>query len=60
MTASKQTTLQQTHALGQSIWYDNMRRSLLTLGRAREADRAGRARDDVEPDHLREGDRLVG
>ena len=32
MTASKQTTLQQTHALGQSIWYDNMRRSLLTSG----------------------------
>ena len=32
MTASKQTTLQQTHALGQSIWYDNMRRNLLTSG----------------------------
>jgi transaldolase/glucose-6-phosphate isomerase len=32
MTASKQTTLHQTHALGQSIWYDNMRRSLLTSG----------------------------
>ena len=57
MTASKQTTLHQTHALGQSIWYDNMRRSLLTLRRAGEADRAGRARHDVEPDHLREGDR---
>ena len=57
MTASKQTTLHQTHELGQSIWYDNMRRSLLTLRRAGEDDRAGRARDDVEPDHLREGDR---
>jgi len=32
MTASKQTTLHQTHAFGQSIWYDNMRRSLLTSG----------------------------
>jgi len=31
-TASKQTTLHQTHELGQSIWYDNMRRSLLTSG----------------------------
>ena len=29
------------------------------LRRAGEDDRAGRARDDVEPDHLREGDRLV-
>ena len=31
-TASKETSLHQTHALGQSIWYDNMRRSLLTSG----------------------------
>jgi transaldolase/glucose-6-phosphate isomerase len=31
-TASNETTLHQTHALGQSIWYDNMRRSLLTSG----------------------------
>jgi transaldolase/glucose-6-phosphate isomerase len=31
-TASTDTTLQQAHALGQSIWYDNMRRSLLTSG----------------------------
>jgi transaldolase/glucose-6-phosphate isomerase len=32
MTASKETTLHQAHAFGQSIWYDNMRRSLLTSG----------------------------
>ena len=32
MTASKQTTLHETHSFGQSIWYDNMRRSLLTSG----------------------------
>jgi transaldolase/glucose-6-phosphate isomerase len=31
-TASKETSLHQVHALGQSIWYDNMRRSLLTSG----------------------------
>jgi transaldolase/glucose-6-phosphate isomerase len=31
-TASTETTLHQAHALGQSIWYDNMRRSLLTSG----------------------------
>jgi transaldolase/glucose-6-phosphate isomerase len=31
-TASTQTTLHRTHELGQSIWYDNMRRSLLTSG----------------------------
>jgi len=31
-TASKETPLHATHALGQSIWYDNMRRSLLTSG----------------------------
>jgi transaldolase/glucose-6-phosphate isomerase len=30
--ASTQTTLHAAHALGQSIWYDNMRRSLLTSG----------------------------
>src|SRR4051794_3340202 len=32
MTATKQTSLHRTHELGQSIWYDNMRRSLLTSG----------------------------
>jgi transaldolase / glucose-6-phosphate isomerase len=30
--ASKETSLHEAHALGQSIWYDNMRRSLLTSG----------------------------
>ena len=32
MTAKKKTTLHETHDLGQSIWYDNMRRSLLQSG----------------------------
>ena len=32
-TASKETSLHQVHALGQSIWYDNMRRGLLHVGR---------------------------
>ncbi|HEY7371817.1 MAG TPA: bifunctional transaldolase/phosoglucose isomerase [Polyangia bacterium] len=31
-TASPETTLHKAHALGQSVWYDNMRRSLLTSG----------------------------
>ena len=43
--------------LGQSIWYDNMRRGSCCVRRARGSDRARRARDHVEPDHLREGDR---
>ena len=32
MTASKQTSMHQAHAFGQSVWYDNMRRNLLTSG----------------------------
>jgi transaldolase/glucose-6-phosphate isomerase len=32
MTSKKKTTLHETHDLGQSIWYDNMRRSLLQSG----------------------------
>jgi transaldolase len=32
MATAKETTLHKTHALGQSIWYDNMRRSLLSSG----------------------------
>ena len=32
MTASKKTTLHEAHAFGQSVWYDNMRRNLLTSG----------------------------
>ena len=51
--------LQRTHALGQSIWYDNMRRGLLRSGALADAGRAGRSRHDVQPDHLREGDRLL-
>jgi transaldolase / glucose-6-phosphate isomerase len=31
-TANTRTTLHKAHELGQSIWYDNMRRSLLTSG----------------------------
>ena len=32
MTSKKKTTLHETHDLGQSIWYDNMRRNLLQSG----------------------------
>ena len=32
MTASKQTSMHEAHTFGQSVWYDNMRRNLLTSG----------------------------
>ena len=42
---------------GQSPWYDNLARSLLTGRRPRGADRRRRhPRGHVEPDDLREGD----
>ena len=36
-TPKSKTTLHQAHELGQSIWYDNMRRGLSPLGRAARA-----------------------
>ena len=49
--------LRQLAAVGQSIWLDNIRRSMFASRRAPAAHRSRPARDDVEPDDLRESDR---
>ena len=54
------TSLHRAHELGQSIWYDNIRRGLLHPAGWLKTDRRRACGDHVEPDHLREGDRRVG
>ena len=49
--------LRELAAAGQSIWLDNIRRSMFASGELAEADRRRAARDDLEPDDLRKGDR---
>ena len=53
--------LKRLAALGQSVWYDFIRRDLYQSGRARRRliARGRAARDDVEPDDLPEGDRRL-
>ncbi len=55
---SASNPLKRLTELGQSVWYDYIRRDLITSGRAGEADPRGRpGGDDVEPDDLPERDR---
>ncbi len=45
---------QKLHALGQSLWLDNITRDLLTSGTLRRyIDELSVTGTDVEPDHLR-------
>ena len=60
-TASKETSLHQVPTpSARASGTTTCAAACCTSGGLAEADRAGRARHDVEPDHLREGDRLVG
>ena len=53
--------LLEIHALGQSIWLDNISRELLDTGTLAQSDRRGRdQRRDLQPHHLREGHRPLG
>ena len=52
------STTQALNAAGQSLWLDNITRTMLDDGDARRLHRrAQRHRADVEPDDLRQGDR---